>query len=378
MTLQHERTHLVDDNGKRYDARAPRWCGDGGSPVMLSSLPGIGRDDIDTDERNIWRYRRSFALDYRRPISLGEGRTPLLPATYEGLDLHFKLEWLNPTGSFKDRGTSLVASTLAMQGIGEALTDSSGNGGSSLSAYCARAGIRLRVLVPASTSASKVLQARAYGAEVELIQGGRDFAQTAALEQAAETFYAGHNWHPFFLDGIKTIGYELWEDLGYGAPDNIVFVAGAGSIALGCDAAFAELLNAGQIKSRPRLLLAQSESCRPIYDAFHSITPGQRRLTSDGLAEGAAIPVPVRLGHVVDAVRRSQGTVVSVTEAEIKDATRRLAAMGFYCEPTSAVSAAAIRQLRDTGAIHRDQSTVVVLTGTGLKAAASMDKIFNG
>src|SRR5665213_1524347 len=154
--------YLVDDNGKRYDALVPRWCGDGGSPVMLSSLPGIRKHDIDTEERGLWRYRRSFALDYQRPISLGEGGTPLLPATYEGLNLYFKLEWFSPTGSFKDRGTSLVASTLATQGITKALTDSSGNGGSSLSAYCARAGIRLKVLLPTTTSPSKITQARAY------------------------------------------------------------------------------------------------------------------------------------------------------------------------------------------------------------------------
>lgn len=367
---------LADDNGKRYDALAPRWCGDDGSPLMLSRLPGIRREDIIAGELGLWRYRRSFAFDYPRPISLGEGRTPLVAGSYEGLDLHFKLEWFNPTGSFKDRGTSLVASTLASQGITSALTDSSGNGGSSLSAYCARAGIALKVLVPATTSPSKITQARAYGAEVELIHGGRHLVQAAALEQAATIFYAGHNWHPFFLDGIKTIGYELWEDLGHRAPDNIVFVAGAGSIALGCDVAFSELLHSGEIQSRPRLHLVQAESCRPIYDAFHSTTKGQSTPVSESLAEGAAIPAPVRLAHVVEAIRRSRGTVISVSEAEIRDATRRLAAMGFYCEPTSAVSAAAIRQLLDAHAIERNQSTVVVLTGTGLKTAASMDKIF--
>src|SRR5688572_14482413 len=236
---------LADDNGRRFDAFEPRWCGDDGSPLMLSPLPGIRKEDILPGELGLWRYRRSFALDYQRPVSLGEGRTPLLAGAYEGLDLYFKLEWFNPTGSFKDRGSSLVVSTLAAQGITKALTDSSGNGGSSLSAYCARAGIGLKVLVPAKTSPSKITQTRAYGAEVELIHGGRDLVQAAALEQAAKTFYAGHNWHPFFLDGIKTIGYELWEDLGYRAPDNIVFVSGAGSIALGCDVAFGELLRAG-------------------------------------------------------------------------------------------------------------------------------------
>ncbi len=325
----------------------------------------------------MWRYRRSFALDYSNRISLGEGCTPLVAATYDGIDLYFKLEWFNPSGSFKDRGSSLVVSTLAAQGITSALTDSSGNGGSSLGAYCARAGIRLKVLVPATTSPSKITQARAYGAEVDLINGGRDQVQNAALNQATKTFYAGHNWHPFFLDGIKTLGYELWEDLAFSAPDNIIVVAGAGSIALGCDAAFGELLRSGEFKFRPRLHLAQPAACSPIHEAFHSKALGQYVSSAETLAEGAAIPRPVRLRNVVEAVKRSGGTVISVTEEEIKVATRRLAAIGFYCEPTCAVSAAAIQPLLDIGAIRRDQVTVVILTGTGLKTPVSMDKIFN-
>ena len=379
MVQRSSPVSLVDDSGKSYDLAIPRWCGDGGGPVILSSLPGIRKEDIDTGQRSLWRYRKSFALDYLRPVSLGEGLTPLLKRNFLGHDFHFKLEWFNPTGSFKDRGTSLVASTLALQGIEKALTDSSGNGGSSLSAYCTAAGVPLKVIVPSSTSQSKVTQAAAYGAELELIPGGRDAAQDAALEQSKHTFYAGHNWHPFFLDGIKTIGYELWEDLSFEAPDNVVFVAGAGSLALGCDAAFSELLNAGQIKSRPRLLVAQSESCCPIFDTFHAKrqNKGKRVVPhAKGLAEGAAIPAPVRLNKVVDAVRRSKGTVVTVTESQIEKATRDLAALGFYCEPTSAVAAAALGELIEAGWIELGSRTVVILTGSGLKTGAVMDQIF--
>jgi len=379
MVQKSHLVSLIDDNGKSYDVTAPRWCGDDGASVVLSPLPGIRKEDIDTEQRSLWRYRKSFALDYPKPVSLGEGFTPLLKKNFMGHDFHFKLEWFNPTGSFKDRGTSLVASTLALQGVEKALTDSSGNGGSSLSAYCAAAGVPLKVIVPASTSQSKVTQAGAYGAEVELIPGGRDAAQDAALEQSKHTFYAGHNWHPFFLDGIKTIGYELWEGLGFEAPDNVVFVAGAGSLALGCDAAFSELLSAGQIKSRPKLLVAQPESCCPIFETFHARKSDNSKKADPhfkSLAEGAAIPAPVRLNRVVDAVRRSNGTVVTVTEIQIEKATRDLAALGFYCEPTSAVAAAALDELTKAGWIERDSKTVVILTGSGLKTGAVMDQIF--
>lgn len=368
--------YLADDCGRRYGVDQPRWCGEDGAPVMLAPLPGLRRGDIDTDERSQWRYRRSFALPYAKPVSLGEGWTPLLQRDFLGRSIHFKLEWFNPTGSFKDRGTSLVASTLALQGVTRALTDSSGNGGSSLSAYCAAAGIALKVLVPASTSPSKVTQARAYGAEVELVPGPREAAQAAALGQSRHIFYAGHNWHPFFLDGIKTIGYELWEQLGYAAPDNIVVVAGAGSIPLGCDAAFSELMNAGQITVRPRLLLAQPANCCPIFNAFHGTASSPAATDTRTLAEGAAIPQPVRLNQVVEAVRRSRGTVVTVSEAEIAEATRTLAGIGLYCEPTSAVAAAGLTRLSGEGWIEPGASTVVILTGSGLKVGPSMDLIF--
>lgn len=379
MVQKTNSVSLVDDSGGSYDVTIPRWCGDDGASVILSPLPGIRKEDVDVGQHSLWRYRKSFALEYPKSVSLGEGFTPLLKRNFLGQDFYFKLEWFNPTGSFKDRGTSLVASTLAMQGVGKALTDSSGNGGSSLSAYCAVAGVPLKVIVPASTSPSKVTQAAAYGAEVELILGGRDAAQDAALEQSKHTFYAGHNWHPFFLDGVKTIGYELWEGLSFEAPDNVVFVAGAGSLALGCDAAFSELLNAGQIKSRPRLLAAQSESCCPIFDAFHAKQHDNAKKADPhfkSLAEGAAIPAPVRLNRVVDAVRRSKGTVVTVTESQIEGATRDLAALGFYCEPTSAVAAAALAELIQAGWIEGDSRTVVILTGSGLKTGAVMDQIF--
>ena len=179
----------------------------------------------------------------------------MVPLDWNGLNVHFKLEWFNPTSSFKDRGVSVMISHLRGQGATHVLEDSSGNGGSAVAAYAAAAGIRAKIIVPDSTSAAKIVQARAYGAHIELVVGTREQVSDEAIRQSKRIPYASHNWHPFFLQGAKTIAYEMWESLGFRAPDNVVLVAGAGSNILGCDIAFSELLQAGQIDRRPRLLV---------------------------------------------------------------------------------------------------------------------------
>lgn len=266
-----------------------------------------------------------------------------------------------------------MVSALAGAGVESVLEDSSGNGGSSVAAYCAAAGIRARILAPEGTSPAKVLQARAYGAEVALVPGDRTATAEQAIHEARTTTYASHNWHPLFLQGTKTLAYELWEDLGRTAPDVVVTVAGAGSIVLGCDLGFGELLAAGHIERLPRLLVAQPERCAPIHAAFQG-----RPATGFGptVAEGTAIRSPVRLPEVVEAIRRSGGDTVAIPEQDIVAATRRLAGIGLYAEPTSASAAAAIDAFAARGAIRPGEKVVVVLTGSGLKAAATMGRLF--
>ena len=144
---------------------------------------------------------------------MGEGCTPLVARRWRGAPALFKLEWFSPTGSFKDRGASVMLSILRDQGVTRVLEDSSGNGGAAIAAYAAAGGIGAKILVPASTSPDKTVQMRAYGAEIELVPGTRQDVSDAAVRQAATIFYAGHNWQPFFLQGTKTLAYELWEDL---------------------------------------------------------------------------------------------------------------------------------------------------------------------
>lgn len=369
--------HLIDRSGRRYDLSEQRWRGDDGSPLMVSALPGITPEQIETTERSLWRYGAAIPVDPGARLSLGEGSTPLVALDWSGRRVHFKLEWFNPTSSFKDRGCAVMVSHLASLGVTQLLEDSSGNGGASVAAFCAAAGIEAKILAPALTSAAKIRQVRAYGAEVELVPGTRDEVAAEAIRQSAQITYASHNWHPFFLQGTKTIGYEMWEALGFRAPDNVVVVAGAGSNVLGCDIAFTELLEAGQIDNRPRLLVAQPEDWATIAHGVNGTSgplPGQRKPT---IAEGASIATPVRLPENIEAIRRSNGMAITIDDDSIRAAVRALAARGLYAEPTSAVAAAALDRFIADGTIGEEDTTVVILTGSGIKATEQLAAIYD-
>ncbi len=277
-------------------------------------------------------------------------------------------------------GHPLLTVAELEQGIRHLLEDSSGNGGAAIAAYAAAAGIRARILVPASTQPGKTVQMRAYGAEVELIPGSRQDTADAAVRQSAQIFYASHNWQAFFLEGTKTLAYELWEDLGFRAPDNILIPTGAGSNVLGCDLGFGELLRAGQIDRLPRLFAVQPVNCAPIDASFRAGTSTPVSVTVlPTIAEGTAIAQPVRLAEVLAAIRRSGGATVTVSEDEIVAALWELArGPGLYAEPTCAGSAAALTKLRAAGTIGPGETTVVLLTGTGLKATQRIGELLAG
>lgn len=365
-----------DRSGRRYPLDGSRWRGDDGGPLAVSPLPGLAPGQIVTAERSLWRYHAALPVPFARRVSLGEGCTPMVPLDWGGLRVHFKLEWFNPTSSFKDRGVSVMMSHLAAHGADRVLEDSSGNAGAAVAAYAAAAGIRARIVVPAATSAAKILQARACGAEIELVGGARDEVADEAVRQSARIPYASHNWHPMFIQGTKTVAYEMWESLGFTAPDNVVLVAGAGSNVIACDLAFGELLAAGRIDRRPRLFVGQPEHWATIADTLNGVDGAARGARVPTIAEGASIARPVRLPEAVEAVRRSGGAACAVPEAAIHAAVRALSSRGLYAEPTSAVAAAALDHFVASGEIAADETTVVVLTGAGLKSAEAMAAVF--
>lgn len=358
--------------GKQYTPDTLVWrcaCGS-----YLDVAPGIGltREEIDTAEPSLWRYRKALHLAGERPsVYFAEGLTPLVRKEWGGQDLHFKLDYLFPSGSFKDRGSALMINRLAELGVKAIHEDSSGNGGASIAAYAAAAGMDCRIYVPGYTSEGKVVQTHAYGAEVVKVPGTRQDTAQAAVAAAAERFYAGHNWHPLFIEGVKTVAYEIWEQLGYRAPDNVITPASFGSNLLGLFRGFSELHRAGQVERLPRLFACQAANCAPLHALF---TRGDATVDpKPTVAEGVASAKPLRLREMMRALQETGGQTVAVTEEEITQSLFGLAAgRGLYVEPTSAVAPAGALRLMKASVIKPGEVTVVLLTGSGLKAT---DKI---
>jgi threonine synthase len=359
-----------------YPTDTPRWCGDDGGHLNLTASPGLRRSQIRTDRYSVWRYAAAIEVDDAHAVSLGEGWTPLISGQWRDAGTLFKLEFNMPTGSFKDRGMTVLVSYLKSRGIEQVLEDSSGNAGASLSAYAAAAGMRCRILVPESASYPKIAQIAACGADVLTIRGSRQDVADAAVAMSSEIFYASHNWVPFFAEGTKTLAYELWEQLGFEAPDNVVTPLGYGSNVMGCLRGFDELLRNGEIERMPRIFGVQAANCAPYYAAYRAgadaLVPTDIQST---IAEGIASSKPTRVKEVLDGVRESGGAIVAVSEAEIVDALRELARKGLYVEPTSAAGAAGLTQLLASGAVKPGEKTVLVLTGSGLKASEGIGEL---
>jgi threonine synthase len=371
-------SYIDPASGAHYPLDVPRWCSDERKPLLVTPQGGISRDDIDRGMRSLWRYRASLPMEIARPISMGEGCTPLVQKAWDNFRPYFKLEWFNPTASFKDRGATVMLSFLRQIGVNAVLEDSSGNGGASVAAYGAAGGMRVKILAPAYTSPAKIAQVRAYGAGIQLVEGAREESEAEAVRQSNETFYASHNWQPFFLEGTKSFAYELWEDFNYSAPDNVIMPVGAGSSLLGCYIGFKELLAAGQIKKLPRLFAAQPLHCSPVDASFKEgrDTPVFREVLKT-IAEGTAIKRPLRLREMITALRETGGSTVAIPEDGIVSALKRLAREGLFAEPTSATAVAAMDDLINRQVINAKERTVVLITGTGVKSASLIAELFS-
>ncbi|MCT4355502.1 pyridoxal-phosphate dependent enzyme [Streptomyces sp. Je 1-79] len=330
------------------------------APVSLTSL--------GSRVNSLWRYEEALPLATETPrVTLGEGRTPLVPLT-DGVSA--KLDFLMPTLSFKDRGAVMLAELARRLSPRRVLADSSGNAGTAIAAYCARAGLDCVVYVPEGTSAKKLEQIRAHGARLTVVPGDREATARAARAAADEpgTFYASHVYNPHFLHGTKTYVYELWEDLGGRLPDTIVVPVGNGTLLLGAALAVEELYGHGLVDTRPALVAVQAEAVSPLAAAFHAgadeiLAPATVRPT---LAEGIAIPNPPRAGQILRAVRATGGTFLTVTEDQLHTAQVDLARRGLFVESTGVACWAAVR-----AAPGREGLTVLPLCGAGAKTGLS-------
>jgi threonine synthase len=367
--------YLCPACGARIAANQPLWRCNCGSHLNLAPGEGMSRGEIDAADASLWRYRKSLALAGPPRVSLGEGWTPLVTRDWDGAAIRFKLESQMPTGSFKDRGTTVMLNHLLEVGVGPIHEDSSGNAGSSIATYAAAAGIPCQIFVPATAPRGKVVQIAAAGARVEAIPGTRQAVTEAALAAASSSFYASPNWQPFFIEGTKTLAYELWEQLGFAVPDNILVPTGYGSNILGLERGFDELMRRGEIERMPRLFAVQAANCA----AFAAVWDGDENFTPQPtMADGIATVKPVRTDEVVAALRRSGGGIVAIPEDEIAPALIRLGRMGLYIEPTSATVGAALTRLLADGTIKAGETTVAVITGHGLKAADKIAEIMPG
>jgi threonine synthase len=347
--------------------------------VALGPLPEVPR-------HGLWRYEPWISVPPVPGLSMGEGGTALISAGPDLPGVHLKLEFVSPTGSFKDRGAVVVVAAAVHDGAKAVFADSSGNAGSAIAAYAARAGLPCTVFVPERTSAGKQAQIEAYGARLERVPGDRTAATERAIEEVERTgsMYASHIYDPRFLQGTKTFAFEVWEQLRT-VPDAVPVPVGNGTLLLGAHRGFRELRSAGLIDRLPALIALQSERCAPLAAAFaagadHPVEVGAD--VTPTVAEGIAIPAPPRGAQILAAVRESGGCVVAVPEAAIVPAGRELARRGLLVEPTAALVWAAALLLRGRleVPVSDDEAwraagrlaggtLVVPLCGSGLKAS---------
>ena len=307
-------------------------------------------------------------------VTLGEGDTPVVSlrtaAARLGIEsLDAKLEYLNPTGSFKDRGTVVVIAAAVGHGVSEVVEDSSGNAGASVSAYAGRAGMRAHIFAPSSAPQAKLRQIVAYGAQVHSIPGPREATTAAAVQYSAERglVYASHVLSPYFVEGTKLFAYEVFRQLGGKMPRHVVMPVGNGSLLLGALKGFSELRRGGRISEMPRLHAVQAGSVMPIVAAFEGTdAPAAGSTVAGGIAVGS----PARLEEIVEAIRATDGTATAVEEADILNWRDVLAQTeGVYGEPTSAAAFAGLAGLVERGIIRPDERALVPVTGFGLKDA---------
>ena len=370
--------------GARYDADRVQGVSDVGAPLLArydldAVRASVSRDDIAGRPHDLWRYHEVLQVrDPAHVTSLGEGMTPLLPLPSYGsrIDvpgLLMKDEGMVPTGSFKARGAAVGVSRARELGVGAIAMPTNGNAGAAWSVYAARAGMGSLIVMPVDAPEITRRECVVSGAELYLVDGLINHA--GALVKDAVQQRSGYQEvstlkEPYRIEGKKTMGYEIAEQLGWRQPDVILYPAGGGVGLIGIHKAMLEMRELGWIGDKlPRLVAVQSTGCKPIVDAFDA------GLDESTLVEGThtlafGINVPKALGDflVLQAVRESGGTAVAVTDEEILAEVTTLATdEGAWVCPEGAACFVAARQLRASGWIGRGEEVVVLNTGTGLK-----------
>jgi threonine synthase len=322
-------------------------------------------DKIQKRKPTMWRYREAIPIEYdSNIISFNEGFTPLVQEQIAGKKVWLKLDYLFPSGSFKDRGASILISKIKELGIKKVVEDSSGNAGAAIAAYCAKAGIACDIYVPKKTSPVKLTAIEYYGGDLHKISGNREDAAKAAWDAAQTTYYASHYWNPFFVHGTKTCVFEIVEQLGWKAPDVLLLPVGNGTLLLGAYIGLKELHQEKIIDALPKIIGVQAENCAPLVNTWRKKSNQLEKIhPKETIAEGIAIADPVRWKDILFAIEETKGDMITVTENEIIDSLDQARKKRYDIEPTAAVALAGFKNYPS----RKNERVVISLTGHGQK-----------
>ncbi len=378
--------------GQRYPAGEIHNLSTAGAPLLVHydlerARTELTKERIEAGPRSMWRYAPLLPLrDLRNVVSLGEGWTPLLAAPRLGAaigcpNLAIKDEGANPTGTFKARGMAAAVSLGNELGISKFAAPSAGNAASALAAYAARAGLEAHIFMPRDVPRANYIECKMFGAHVTLVDGLiSDCGRIVAERKDAEGWFDVSTLkEPYRIEGKKTMGLELAEQLGWRLPDAVFYPTGGGVGIIGMWKAFDELERLGWISSkRPKMIAVQAAGCAPIVKAYEEGAESSE-FWQDASTVASGLRVPKALGDflVLKAVRESGGTAVAVSDGELLEAGRILAeAEGLFAAPEAAACAAAARQLVAQGFLGKNDEVVIYSTGTGLKYLEAWATLF--
>lgn len=369
---------------RKYEARKP-WnlCECGGPLLVRYDLARIREswslDSFVSAPNSMWRYAPLLPVEHEASIiTLGEGMTPLLQARRTGArigssDLLIKDEGLNPTGSFKARGMSCAVSMCVELGLKKLAAPSAGNAASALAAYAAAAGAEAHIFMPQDVPQANFVECKSYGARVTLVNGLISDCGKIVTERGPREgwFDLSTLKEPYRIEGKKTMGFEVAEQLGWELPDAIFYPTGGGVGMIGMWKAFEELEALGWIRrgKRPRMIAVQAEGCQPVVRAFETgADRSQFWERAATVASGLRVPKPLGDFLLLRIIRESSGTAVAIPDAEMIDAGIRLASEeGIFASPEGAACVAAAERLLRGGFLKRDDRIVIYNTGSGLK-----------
>jgi threonine synthase len=383
-------THLeCSVTGERYDAGTVQNLSRTGMPLLVrydlkTARENWNRDWLANGPRSMWRY--APVLPVSKPsamVSLGEGWTPLMKLKrYGGLkNLWLKDEGINPTGSFKARGLSCAVSMCVELGIKKVAIPSAGNAASAMAAYAAAAGIEAHIFMPLDVPQSNYIECKAFGAKVTLVDGLiSDCAKIVAERRESEGWFDVSTLkEPYRIEGKKTMGYELAEQMQWRMPDVIFYPTGGGVGLIGMWKAFDEMEELGWIgPERPKMIAVQVEGCQPVVRAFEQ---GAERSEfwqgASTVASGLRVPKPLGDFLVLQAVRKSGGTAIAVSDAAMMQAGVQLASEeGVFVAPEGAACLAALDKLLASGFLKPEERMVIYNTGSGLKYLEAYSEMF--